>query len=86
LLIITCYVFDDSSRGLTLKVRKEVIGGMKLYSLALDVVSLTRKTIKTGLRVFERRENLLQNGILHSVNRQINSKLEFTQTSPFRLR
>jgi len=36
-------------------------------SLATAVVPCTGKIIKNSLRVFDRRENLLQNGILHFV-------------------
>jgi len=38
---------------------------VKLYSLALDIAPLTGKIIEN--RVFERAENLLQNGVLHFV-------------------
>jgi len=37
--------------------------------LAATVTPRTEKIIKNGLRVFERGENLLQNGILHFVFR-----------------
>jgi len=36
-------------------------------SLVADVVLITGKIIKNGLGVFERGENLLQNGLLHFV-------------------
>jgi len=40
----------------------------------VSLVALTGKIIKNGLSVFERRENFLQNGILHFV-------LRFSQSS-----
>jgi len=41
----------------------------------------TGKIIKNGLNIFERLENLLQNGVLHFVFRLTRGgKLEFTQT------
>jgi len=54
-------------------------------SLAEAVAPRTGKIIKNGLRVFERRENLLQNGILHfafkiSQSSEIVLQLEFKQT------
>jgi len=52
---------------LTLKVRGTDIDGTKLCSLARDLAPLTGKIIKNCLRVFERGENLLQNGMFYFV-------------------
>jgi len=54
-------------------------------SLVAVVAPRTGKIIKHDLNVFERGENLLQNGILHlfyvkSIVRNRVTKLEFTQT------
>jgi len=43
---------------------------MKLTLLAAAVAPHTGKIIKNGLRVFERGETLLQNGIVFLANRQ----------------
>jgi len=55
-------------------------------SFAAHVASRTGKIIKNGLRIFERAENFLQNGILHFVfkvkpivRNRVAKKLEFTQ-------
>jgi len=45
---------------------------MKLYSLALNIAPLTGKIIKNRRRVFERGEDLLQNGMLHFVFLTVN--------------
>jgi len=42
---------------------------MRVTSLAAVVASPTGKIIENGLDVFERGENLLQNGVLHFVLR-----------------
>jgi len=54
-------------------------------SLATAVAPRTGKTIKNGLRVFEREKNSLQNGItlcscVEPIVRNRVTKLEFTQT------
>jgi len=41
------------------------IPDMTPTSLAADIAPRTGRIIKKGLRVFERGENILQNGILH---------------------
>jgi len=52
---------------LTLKVRMSCTSDIMPTSLAVAVVCHTGKIIKHCLDVFERGENLLQNGILHCV-------------------
>jgi len=52
---------------LTLKTQITAIEGVKPCSLALDAAPLTGKIIKNRLSVFERGDNLLQNGMLHLV-------------------
>jgi len=44
-------------------------------SLAAALGPRTGKIIKNGLRVFERGENLLQNGILHSAFKSHSSEI-----------
>jgi len=52
---------------------------MTMTSLVAAVVSRTGKIIKIGLSVFERGENLLQNGMVKPIVRNRVTKLEFTQ-------
>jgi len=55
---------------------------MTSTSFAAPVAPRTGKIFKNGLRVFEIRENLLQNGILTTLQVKpiVRTKLEFTQT------
>jgi len=60
---------------------------MRVTSLVAVVAHRAGKIVKNGLRLFEREENLLQNGILHFVFLTIQSivrnrvgKLEFKHT------